>query len=116
MGKSPRIQVHGPSGPAGTEWVCEEELRRERQRARELRQSAWWRRKLAKGVCHYCRRKFPPGELTMDHLVPIVRGGRSTKSNCVVCCKECNTKKQSLLPLEWEEYLQRLGGDEAGPP
>ncbi len=95
--------------------MSQEVLRQERQRARELRQSAWWRRKLARGICHYCRQKFPPGQLTMDHLVPLVRGGKSTKSNCVPCCKQCNTKKSTLLPLEWEEYLRGLQREDSSP-
>lgn len=114
MSESPRFtrdgQAHDREG-----LISREQLQRERQRARELRQSAWWRRKLARGVCHYCRRKFPPGELTMDHLVPLVRGGRSTKSNCVACCKECNTNKSTLLPLEWGEYLRGFQEEGGGP-
>ena len=51
-------------------------VRRERAKARALRQSAWWRAQLAKGRCHYCGGTFPPAELTMDHLVPVARGGR----------------------------------------
>jgi 5-methylcytosine-specific restriction endonuclease McrA len=43
----------------------------------------------------------------MDHVVPLARGGVSTKANCVVACKECNNKKRYLLPMEWEEYLAR---------
>ena len=31
-------------------------LRRERTRARELRQSGWWKRRIADGRCHYCAR------------------------------------------------------------
>lgn len=51
---------------------------------------------------------MPPQELTMDHLVPIIRGGKSVKSNIVTACKECNNKKKYLLPIEWEEYLSNL--------
>ena len=83
-------------------------IRAERQKARELRQSQWWKRKLAKGECHYCKKQTPPKELTMDHLVPLARGGRSTKGNVVPCCKECNTQKKQLLPTEWAEYLATI--------
>jgi len=44
----------------------------------------------------------------MDHVVPLTRGGKSTKRNVVPACKECNNKKKYLLPIEWEEYLQSL--------
>jgi 5-methylcytosine-specific restriction endonuclease McrA len=73
---------------------------RERARAKDLRKSAWWKQQLAKGRCHYCGKSFPATELTMDHILPVVRGGKSTKSNCVVSCKECNNAKKYLTPAE----------------
>lgn len=84
------------------------DIRRERDKARELRQSQWWKRKLAKGECHYCAKKTPPGELTMDHVVPLARGGRSTRGNLAVACKECNTRKKQMLPTEWVLYLEKI--------
>jgi len=88
--------------------VSEESIRRERERARELRKQNWWKNKIAQGVCHYCGKNFLPKELTLDHIVPVGRGGRSTKGNCVPACKECNNQKKHLLPIEWEGYLKRL--------
>ena len=83
-------------------------IRRQRNKARELRKSRWWQQKLAAGICYYCSRQFNPNELTMDHVVPLSRGGRSTKDNLVASCKECNNKKKTLLPMEWEEYLENM--------
>ncbi len=80
--------------------VSEEQIRRERQKARELRSSQWWKRKRAAGLCHHCGAKFVPGDLTMDHLVPIVRGGKSTKGNLVSSCKKCNSGRKYRLPFE----------------
>ena len=88
--------------------VSEAEIRKERAKAREMRHSAWWKRKLAGGRCHYCGKEFPVRELTMDHIVPIIRGGKSTKGNMVPACKECNNRKKHMLPVEWEEYLHAL--------
>jgi len=85
------------------------QIRQERTKARELRKSRWWQNRVARGECHYCGGHFPPGELTLDHVVPLARGGRSTRGNCVPACKACNTRKQSLLPVEWQEYLESLG-------
>ena len=42
----------------------------------------------------------------MDHIVPLVRGGKSTKGNVVPACKECNTKKKHRLLMEWDEYIK----------
>jgi 5-methylcytosine-specific restriction endonuclease McrA len=91
--------------------ISEDDLRRERQKARELRRSQWWRNRIAAGRCHYCGTRVPPAELTLDHIVPLVRGGHSTRGNCVPACKPCNSAKQSLLPVEWEAYLARLRGE-----
>jgi len=88
--------------------ASDEEIRREKAKARELRASAWWKRRLAAGRCGYCGRPTPPRELTMDHRVPLVRGGRSAKGNLVPACKACNAAKKYLLPVEWEAYLARL--------
>jgi len=65
----------------------------EKAKARELRQSQWWKGQLAKGVCYHCENRFHPSELTMDHLIPIVRGGKTDRKNCVPSCKACNTEK-----------------------
>ena len=91
--------------------VTDGELRREKDRARALRASAWWKRRIATGVCHYCERPVGARALTMDHLVPLIRGGRSVKGNVVSACKDCNSKKQSLLPWEWDQYLRSRGRD-----
>lgn len=81
---------------------------REKARARTLRKSQWWRRQIDKGTCHYCGKRMSPDELTMDHIVPLIRGGLSTRGNVVPACKDCNNKKTYLLPLEWDEYLANI--------
>ena len=87
------------------------EIAREKAKARALRQTQWWKRRRSTGLCHYCGRRFPARELTMDHVVPLVRGGKSVKSNVVPSCRECNAAKRYLLPVEWTEYLERLRDD-----
>jgi len=90
--------------------ASDEALKRERARARELRASGWWKRRVATGVCHYCGRVVGARSLTMDHVVPLIRGGRSARGNTVPACKDCNNTKKSLLPWEWEELLRNQGG------
>ncbi len=75
-------------------------VRKEREKARALRGTAWWKQLLAKGVCHYCSKHFPREALTMDHLIPVARGGYSNKRNCVPACKPCNTEKKAQTPVE----------------
>ncbi len=83
--------------------------RREREKARQLRKTAWWQAQLQKGVCHYCGRQVGAANLTMDHVIPVARGGRSIKGNCVPCCKECNNQKRALTPAE--QILNKLFTD-----
>jgi len=86
-------------------FVAEEDIKREKSKARELRRSKWWHQKCAKGVCFYCGGCVGSSNLTMDHVVPLIRGGKSVKGNLVPACRECNNKKKYLLPMEWEEYI-----------
>jgi 5-methylcytosine-specific restriction endonuclease McrA len=88
--------------------ISDQEVRREKEKARQLRKTAWWARKIQGGICYYCRRQVGAASLTMDHLVPISRGGKSKKGNLVPACKHCNNRKKYLLPLEWEDYLKKL--------
>ncbi len=85
-----------------------EHQKKEKSKARELRASAWWKNQKAKGVCYHCEQRFHPDELTMDHLIPIARGGKSDKKNCVPSCKECNTKKGHQTRAELA--LQQIEG------
>lgn len=98
---------HSDTGPFAYD-LDEGRIKTERRKARELRHSQWWKRKCAKGRCYYCGAPTPPNELTMDHIVPLARGGKSTKGNIVAACKDCNNRKKQLLPMEWDAYLDSI--------
>lgn len=75
-------------------------MAKEKAKARELRKTQWWKNEVAKGICHYCGKRFKPKDLTMDHVVPFSRGGKSTKGNIVPSCKVCNNKKKYMTPVD----------------
>jgi 5-methylcytosine-specific restriction endonuclease McrA len=50
--------------------------------------------------CQYCAKKFPTSELSLDHVVPRSRGGKSTWENIVCACVKCNVKKGGRTPDE----------------
>lgn len=50
--------------------------------------------------CQYCQDVFSAKELTLDHVVPLVHGGRTSWSNIVTCCVDCNQKKGAKTPQE----------------
>ena len=47
--------------------------------------------------CQYCGRKFSASELSLDHVLPISRGGKSTWENVVCACLPCNVRKGNKL-------------------
>ena len=54
--------------------------------------------------CAYCG--GDGRKLTIDHIVPKSRGGKTDFENCVASCKSCNNKKGSKIPSEANMYLK----------
>ena len=50
--------------------------------------------------CQYCGQDFPPSLLSLDHVTPRSRGGRTTWENVVTCCQLCNSRKGNRTPQE----------------
>jgi hypothetical protein len=58
--------------------------------------------------CQYCGIHAAPPELTIDHVIPVSRGGNpSSWENQVVACKRCNSRKANHLPSEVHLRLRR---------
>lgn len=57
--------------------------------------------------CQYCGRRFPAGQLSLDHVIPRSRGGRTTWDNVVCACLTCNVKKGGRTPKEAHMGLVR---------
>ncbi len=49
-------------------------------------------------TCQYCGHER--GNLTVDHVVPRSKGGKSTWDNIVACCAPCNRRKGDRLPRQ----------------
>jgi 5-methylcytosine-specific restriction endonuclease McrA len=50
--------------------------------------------------CQYCGKRLPASQLSIDHVTPKSRGGKSTWTNVVAACNPCNTRKGGRLPWE----------------
>jgi len=50
--------------------------------------------------CQYCGKKFKTTELSIDHVVPRSRGGRTVWNNVVCACMKCNVRKGGRTPRE----------------
>lgn len=51
-------------------------------------------------TCQYSGRVCKPKDLTLDHVIPRDRGGRTTWENIVSCSREMNARKANRLPHE----------------
>ena len=70
--------------------------------------------------CQYCADTFSYNELTIDHVIPLSRGGKTSWNNCVTACTDCNTKKGNGLmspirePFE-PDYFHLVGQRKTQP-
>jgi len=58
-------------------------------------------------TCQYCGAQPPREEMTIDHIVPRSRGGKSAWENVVLACSHCNTRKGNRLLHECGMSLRR---------
>lgn len=52
-------------------------------------------KKQAKGICYYCGKK---SKLTLDHIIPLSRGGTHSRDNVLFACNSCNCSKGAKDP------------------
>ena len=55
-------------------------------------------------TCVYCHSQR---DLTIDHIIPTSRGGKSTFENCTTSCRACNNKKGNRTPSEANMYMDK---------
>jgi len=58
-----------------------------------------------RNTCQYCGDALPPGDLTLDHVIPRSRGGNSTWENLVACCHSCNRRKGNRMLTEIDDMV-----------
>jgi len=69
--------------------------------------------------CQYCGVKVRPFDLTLDHILPRSRGGRTVPENLCAACKPCNQRKgdrtpeQARMPLLANPSALRYGLEKA---
>jgi len=51
-------------------------------------------------ICAYCGGLFAESDLTVEHIIPVSRGGKQTWTNIVTACRSCNTRKGNRTPEE----------------
>lgn len=51
-------------------------------------------------TCQYCGTVLPRQNVTIDHVLPRSRGGKTTWENVVSACQKCNGRKGNRTPTE----------------
>ena len=57
--------------------------------------------------CQYCGKRLSVSQLSIDHVVPKSRGGKSSWLNVVAACNPCNTRKGGRMPHEASMRLMK---------
>ena len=78
----------------GDDDAVQRHIKLEREKGIKLRKTPWWKTQIQSGVCHFCQQQVGAEALTMDHVVPLARGGKSTRGNVVPACQSCNHHKK----------------------
>ena len=58
--------------------------------------------------CVYCGREVDFDSCIIEHIVPVALGGKFTEENCVIACKNCNTKMARIKGYQFEFYIKEL--------
>lgn len=56
--------------------------------------------------CQYCTQQLTPNSVTIDHILPRSKGGKTTFKNTVTSCFKCNNKKGRKLLSESKMKLK----------
>lgn len=59
----------------------------------------------ADNTCFWCDCDILKGELHIDHIYPISKGGKNDMFNLVVSCQNCNLRKHAKDPEVWLEEI-----------
>jgi len=99
-----------PEAERDLKWAIESGLpfKNARERYRRFRFSILARDNF---TCRYCGARPPRCELHLDHVVPVSKGGETTKANCVAACDDCNLGKG--VRLLSAEVINRLTSENA---
>lgn len=87
--------------------VLEKYVRKKLARLEEGRKLSSYRFRLRRrqnSLCHYCGNYMHSSDTTADHVIPVIRGGKTEWSNLVACCIGCNKMKSDMTDVEFSKF------------
>lgn len=69
------------------------------------------------GTCVWCRRELWLGhrDLSVEHVIPRLKGGPAWAENEVLACRSCNRARGHAAPVPWLEACELRGLDPDRP-
>lgn len=61
------------------------------------------------GSCFYCGAYMRKENVTIEHILPISRGGAHEAANLALCCRPCNSSKNNKTLEEYKVWLKQVG-------
>lgn len=58
------------------------------------------------GLCAYCGQHRNIKYMTVDHIIPLSKGGTDSLENLQCTCKLCNRLKSDMLPSEFTDFVR----------
>lgn len=52
-----------------------------------------------RGLCHWCQQPVPFKQSTLDHVIPLSKGGSNGTDNLVMACHPCNAERENNVSL-----------------
>lgn len=49
-------------------------------------------------TCKWCEKEFPLNEMTLEHIIPLDRGGLDNPNNWALACEPCNSARANNMP------------------
>lgn len=60
------------------------------------------------GLCAYCGQRRQLKRMTVDHIIPLSKGGTNDIDNLQCTCRKCNGLKEDMLPSEFTVFIQNM--------
>ena len=81
--------------------------RTDQKKPRPYREHAHYLYGVQEGICPGCNTHFPFRGLSVDHMLPLSRGGTDHRENLQLLCQPCNSEKNDKTVAEWKAYKKK---------